>query len=119
MGEAASASMQTEEAGEEGLGMGRSREEVCGGLPGTSEGGAGTVTGAGVGLRLQPHGTMGLMTEPAFNRNGRATDGSGSTFVSRCASARSRRARQATFFSDVRCAAWYFEVAGKEIKSGG
>jgi hypothetical protein len=85
MGEAASAQMQTEEVGEEGLGMGRSPEEVCGRLPGTREGGAGTVTGAGVGLRLQPHGIMGPIMEPAFNRNGRAMDGSGPTYVSRCA----------------------------------
>jgi hypothetical protein len=63
--------------------MGRPGEQVGGGLAGTSGVGAGTVTGAGVGLRQRPHGIMGLITEPAFNPNGGATDGSGSTSVSR------------------------------------
>jgi hypothetical protein len=63
--------------------MGRPPEQVGGGPAGARGVGAGTVTGAGVGLRLQPHGIMGLIMEPAFNRNGRAMDGSGSTYVSR------------------------------------
>jgi len=84
MGEALAASLRMqEERGEEVLG--RSRQEVGGGLAGTRGVGAGTVTGAGVGLRPQPHGIMGRMTERASNRNGRAADGSGSTYVSRYA----------------------------------
>jgi hypothetical protein len=75
--------MGEEERGEAELG--RPRQEVGGGLTGTRGVGAGTVTGAGVGLPPQPHGIMGLMTEPAGNRNGPAADGSGSTYVSRCA----------------------------------
>jgi hypothetical protein len=63
--------------------MGRPREEVGRGLAGTSGVGAGTVTGAGVGPRLQLHGIMDLIMEPAFNRNGRATDGSGSMYASK------------------------------------
>ena len=84
MGEALAAfARMHEERGQDELG--RLRPEVGGELAGTRGVGAGTVTGAGVGLRRQPHGIMGLMREPACNRNGRAADGSGSTYVSRCA----------------------------------
>jgi hypothetical protein len=75
----ASPRRQAEEAGEEELGTGEIGRELVGAI-GV---GAGTVFGAGVGLRLQPHGIMDLMTEPADSHSGRATDGSGSTCVSR------------------------------------
>jgi hypothetical protein len=78
----ASAPMRVGERGEEEFGTGEIGEEFGGELAGTTGVGVGTVFGAGVGLHLQPHGIMGLMTEPADNHSGRATDGCGSTYVS-------------------------------------
>jgi hypothetical protein len=73
----ASARMQAERRGEDESGT----RELGGELAGATGVGAGTVFGAGGGLRPQPHGTMDLIMEPAFNHSGPATDGCGSTYV--------------------------------------
>jgi hypothetical protein len=79
----ASAQMEMEERGGKVRGMGAHGEEFGGGPAGTNGVGVGTVIGVGVGLRRQPHGIMGLITEPAFNQTGQGTVGSGLTYVDR------------------------------------